>query len=132
MGRGVSSPNYALHKVYFPFEFENEDGFEWDFMIDEIRETFKSLFKSLYNSDTWLDREDKVLLENDHCQIGISEYCGLCCLWVVIKEENDFNPNLSYSWVDKNIIPIMNKYYSDLKKMGTMSNGVSVYEKVLL
>ena len=126
MGRGVSCPSNYHHRVFFEHDEEAE---EWYFLLEDIKEFFKSFYDSLYDSDKWIGREDHVILENSHCQIGISGYCGLCCLWVVIKE-TDFQ-DLSNTWVDKYLCPFMTKHYAKLKREGTMSNGVSIYSKVI-
>ena len=126
MGRSVSCPTNAIHKVYFTFL--EEDYYFFDSLIESIQENFKSYFNSLENSDKWIEREDHVVLENNLCKLGISEYMGLCCLWVVMKE--DF-PNLSESWIYKNLIPRMDKDWSEYKKIATASNGESFYTKVV-
>ena len=70
--------------------------------------------------------EDHAILENGHCYIGVSEYCGLVSIWLVPKDEY---PDLSQKWCDQ----IGNKFYnlfSEYKHVATFSNGEAIYERI--
>ena len=44
-----------------------------------------SLRPSLYEADGWAGREDRILLQNGHVEIGVSEYCGLAAIWMRVS-----------------------------------------------
>lgn len=136
MGRSVSTP-HNCEVVCYRDVSHMTDEWDWDFFKEWIVEDCKSKWKSLYESDEWLGREDKVLLENEHCYIGVSEYCGLAAIWLKSKGEDyedSYYPeeaslaNLANHFT-KVIGPGFEKMFSEFKKIGTFSNGESVYEK---
>ncbi len=153
MGRSVSTPHNATVVTYKaitvePYEDEDEDGntitvepcdedygFAFDSMVEDLQEYAPTLWKSLRKCDQWLDREDHALLENDLCWIGISEYCGLVAYWVVPKSEeynrgydDDNIGNLCDQWVDQVRIKFI-KTFGAYHKVATFSNGEAVFER---
>lgn len=124
MSRGVSRPVNAEY-VYYADVSHLKDEFDWEIFIENILEKFLTKYPSLYKSDCWLNRESRALLENDFAYIGISEYCGCASLWIVVKEQY---PNLAYNWADNAADTL--KEFADLVKVGTFSNGESVYERL--
>jgi len=135
MGRGVSYTKNSEIVLYDCMELEdmeNEDFY--DYYIENLREKLKSDFKSLENCKKWLGNEDMAILENNLVYIGVSEYMGFISIWIKSKyEEYDYAEerslyNLSINWIYK----IENKFrkLGKLKKIGTFSNGNSVYERI--
>ena len=124
MGRSVSYASGSIAIAYSHIEPEDEDE-DFDFIIEDRREYGKSLWPSLSHCDKWLGREDHALLENDHCYIGVSEYCGLVSTWLVPKEEN----NLSVAWCNQIKEKFM-KSFGTLNRVGQFSNGEPVFESV--
>ena len=127
MGRSVSMPGDAIDHCFFTFK-----GNEWDWndLKEDIQETLKSNYPSLCNCSEWLDREDYAILENDLVHIGISEYCGLVCLWIVAKEddyEETWRSNFSQMFVD-NVWPYVERTWGELKSLGHASNGEQFFE----
>jgi hypothetical protein len=113
-------------------EFQAQD--DWNYFIEWIRQEAQDRWPSLDECDTWLDREDHAILENGHCWIGVSEYCGLASIWLVSKAEQHLNNwdhnlvNLATRWCDQ-IEPNFRKLFDEYQKLGTFSNGESVYQK---
>jgi hypothetical protein len=146
MGRSVSYLNNAVIVLYFPFEGnESNDAGEydeflsqmnWDDMIDSLQCAIKRKLPSYYETDKWGNRETRIILENNLCSIGISEYCGLCSLSVAPK-----NNICDESWGEEfalhhagQIEKTLRKVLDDLglkrlNKMGTFSNGEAVFQK---
>lgn len=128
MGRSVSYASGSIAIAYSHTDINDNEFFEstfFDDVIEDVRQHSNSLWPSLSNCDKWLGREDHAILENDHCYIGVSEYCGLVSTWLVPKEEN----NLSVAWCNQ----ISNKFmksFSTLNKVGQFSNGESFFERV--
>lgn len=129
MARSVSYLTRADAVAYDHLEFENDEIFDeltWrdykEFMIEKL----KNKFPSLQDTDSWED-ETQIILENEFCEIGLSEYCGLISISIRAKDEYDNYPGLAEAWVDK----VKSKFLSigTLIKQGTFSNGESVYRR---
>lgn len=157
MGRSVSVPHNAEIVCYRylepePFVEDLEEGddieahepteldYQWAFesMLEDLQEYAPTLWPSLVKCDKWLDREDHAVLENDHCYIGISEYCSMVAIWVVPKADEyeaswyadeARKASLSRRWVSQ-IEKRFRETWGDLRKVATFSNGEAVYEKV--
>jgi len=83
-------------------------------------------YPSLSSCDKWLDREDHALLENDHCYIGVSEYCGLVAVWIVAKGADRYSDpsGLAIHWCSQvNLKPLAECFGQRLVSRGTFSNG---------
>lgn len=124
MGRSVSVPSDAQVVTYVDISYM-DDQMEFDMYLEDLINQLMNKLPSLYKSDEWLGRENKVLLENDLCYIGCSTYGNLMSLWVVVKYDY---ANIAFSWVYTNLSDTICSM-GDLQKEGTMSNGVSIYTK---
>jgi hypothetical protein len=119
-------------------EFDNQEN--WEVFFGDLKYNLKSKYKSLYDCDKWENRENHIFLENNLCEIAISEYCGLYSLSIRAKDD-EFNSNyekykqgLSQNFVNQ-ILPNVKKILKNcgvdlLVKQGTFSNGESVYSKL--
>lgn len=153
MGRSVSVPSNAAAVIYFPvWDYDRDDDEEFDpflaqmafdDMVEELKAGLKSLEDSSFNdADRWLGREDHVFLENRIVDVTLSEYCGLCALAFVPKEEADEDAwwPIQEQWEE-----FAKKWASDFserarkelsdgfdiyKKVGSFSNGEGVFERV--
>lgn len=126
MGRSVSYPHNASIVCYNDVS-EFNDQLDWEDFIHGIQTQAKADWKSFEDCSKWLDREDKAILENRFCYIGVSEYCGLASIWLVLKDGYEYS-SIAKHWINQ-ISPKFNKYYGELKKIGTFSNGESIYKK---
>lgn len=144
MSRSVAYLNNAEYVLYFPFEDgEDENGnydeelarFGWDDLISNLQYTIKAKLKSYRIADDWDNRETKIILANDLCHIGISEYCGLVSLSIAQKNNEydiwheSFAKNHAYlvrGTLEKVIDYLGLKR---LNKIGTFSNGEAVFQK---
>jgi hypothetical protein len=135
MSRSVSIPCGALEVAY-----QDVSEYEWDTFpcfLQDIQAYAKRLWPSLRECDTWLDREDHAILENDLCYLGVSEYCGLASIWLVPKEYPDsgcFRADaylypLAVHWIER-VAQKFHKIFGHYRKLGTFSNGESIYEKI--
>lgn len=121
MGRSVSVPSNAELVVYSYYQ-------EYFGRIEEdIRAVSKWYWKSLSDCDIWLDREDRAILENELVYIGVSEYCGIVSIWIVSKDTD--NPSLARNWIVQ-ISKRFKSLFGTLNKVGTLSNGESVFEEI--
>ena len=119
---------------------EDEAQMNWEDFFGNLKHELKSKFKSLYACEKWEDRENHIFLENDLCEIAISEYYGLYSLSIRAKDDEFYHDSERYkqglaeNFVNK-ILPNVKKVLQNcgvdlLVKQGTFSNGESVYQKV--
>jgi hypothetical protein len=149
MSRSVSYPSGCTVVCFrdLPYYGDDDDldGYDdtlamyaWDDFVDWLRETATTQWSSLYNSDEWLDREDHALLENDLCYIGVSSYGSIVSVWLKSKGDelrDDYYPEnvsqaaLADHWCEQ-IAEKFSQLFGQYRKLGTFSNGESVYEAV--
>ena len=147
MGRSVSYLNRADLVIYFNGDFLSgldEDGeydefiaqLNWDDFYSNLKYEIKKRFRSYNDCDKWDNNETNIFLENELAEIGLSEYCGLCSLSVRAKENeyNDYNKEgiakHHVSQIEKGLNECLKKCCVNvLNRLGTMSNGVGVFEK---
>lgn len=106
------------------------DEAAWDDLIEDIQFFLINRFPSFSKADRWPERESHCILDNYLCDIVISEYCGLVSLGVVPTGMDDYEENttgLAHAWCEKNVVPFVYETWGQLQRLGTMSNGESVY-----
>ena len=123
MGRGVSVPHYATVVAYIDIS-DIEEDYQFQDLKENIIFNLKDKMPSLQEADEWIDREDKAILENDLAYIGISSYGDIMSLWVIPKDEYLALAHLWIYRIAKHVTKL-----GDLVKQGTMSNGVSIFER---
>jgi len=135
MSRSVSHLNNAEVILYFPYDEENNESFAWQDLKDNLINEITKYLPSFYASDKWDNRETLIILENNYCNIGISEYCGLVSLSTSAKN-SDYNiyiNNFGKAYankIEKTLKKVLkNLGLSNYNKIGTFSNGEGVYEK---
>lgn len=137
MGRSVSTHRHAVATVFLHLD-EINDRDDWDMFVEDLQDNvLQPRYRSLRKCDRWQDREDHVILENDHFEISVSEYCG--CVAVCLA------PRLvGYDRIDRarwslaermadNFEKHVQKMFKScaMAKVGTFSNGESVYQKII-
>lgn len=128
MGRSVSRPSNAVCVAYTDFDGDEFDweNFEWQFVYN-----CKQLYPSLEEvENTWIGREDRVLLENQHAQIGMSEYMGCVAFWIV-PQYDEYYPahnGLHEQWCYQ-IAPKFECTFGTMVRVGGFSDGTSVYRR---
>ncbi len=135
MGRSVSYPGNAQVRVYVDVSNFDDGGMDWDWFIENIKESLSSKFPSLKDTEQWLGREDKAILHNNLVYVGVSEYCGLACIWVLPKESEVYYSDDKYlgGFADTfccMIEPFIESTFGTHKKVATFSNGESVYQAI--
>lgn len=114
----------------------HQDAWE-DFKEDVVHRLGKA-FPSLEDADRWVDREGHVILENGHAAIVLFEYMGSVSVNLVAKQDDHYyDPGaraLAQAWCYQVAEKFRGALTCDglgtLAKLGTMSNGVSVYQRV--
>lgn len=144
MGRSISTPRPVVAVCYRewwpvqedpdePGEFINPEPEDWELFEEYVRAVCLDHWPSLrepVERRRWIGREDQVLLENEHARIGVSEFMGLAAVWLV--SEADYGrpefPGLANAWCAA-VEPQFRRLFGELVKLGTMSNGESVYRR---
>ena len=134
MSRSVSKPSNSLFAFYFDVsEYEQHD---FDIMEENLTSLLERNFKSLYPSNEWLGREDRAILTNKLAYIGISEYCGLLCIWFVPRDDKEnFHTVLGNTWlqsIHNKAQKLLSDYFgksNTLMRIGAFSNGETIYER---
>lgn len=128
MARSVSYPS-DTHTVCFRDGTDDSfSEFDWDYFVDWVRATCQVYWPSMCEVDQWAGREDRILVQNNHAQIGVSEYCGLVAVWLRPRPDND-NQQLATNWCDQ-IQKKFQKHFDELRLVGRFSNGEAVYERI--
>ena len=148
MGRSVNYLSNASIVIYFQSDAlsgVDEDGnyddiiaqINWDDFYSNLKLDIKSKLKSYVDCEKWDNNEVSIFLENELCEIAISEYCGLYSLSVRVIEQDyyaddnraNFGENHAKQ-IEKSLVKILNNLGCNvLNRLGTMSNGVGVFEK---
>lgn len=142
------TPTGSVVDVYLNYEpdFSHLEGEEprdddhqlaWDDFKECLTEVLKTRFTSLSEPDKerWLDRECRVILENRHGCVTVSEYCG--CVAVSLVPDDDYrnqHPEISKAWceqIETGFREAVEKAFPNwaMRKIGTFSNGEAVYQK---
>lgn len=129
MGRSVSYLSNAT-KVYY-LSPDLQDEVDWEDFLFCLTSSLQRAFPSLTECSRYDGREDRIFLENNHTEFGISEYCGLVSLSLrPIESDYDNYRGLSEHWINNADRKIQGciQYYQPLKRVGTFSNGEGVFE----
>ena len=147
MARSVNYLNGAErnHVIYLSYDLPSEEGDEdhsqsgtdeWEEYVDFIQETIEHKYKSFWRcKGKWDNNETRIILENDHAIIGISEYGNIVSLSIAVNEDHQRNQddNLAVHWINQiypNLEKLITKTFptTALNRIGGFSNGESIYE----
>jgi hypothetical protein len=153
MGRSVSTHLNAYETFFLTLPANTGDNEEeyghdehaWGDFIEDLKQVLSGTargggFPSLRDCDRWNGRENHVILENDHCEISVSEYCGLVAVCLAPQEfDNGYSDdqrrtNLAQGWTSRmcgKFLKELTAAYqgSALVSQGSMSNGEQVFTK---
>ena len=148
MSRSVSTHPYAVATAYIALNDEpDKDGyFLWEDFIDDLRNVLTgdsgvdsgllvngkpfTGFDGYNHADRWVGREDHVILAGELTEISVSEYDGLVAVCLAPLDPDE----PSHRHACEHAAPFFNALLraaypsSFLRKVGTFSNGESVYE----
>jgi hypothetical protein len=124
MSRSVAVPSGA-EKVAYAVMSPDDDSFHaFDEAVEDAVAVLQSKRPSLKVCDYWVGRESRAIVENDKCLVAVSEYCGVVSLACVPKADRfaDYAASI-------NLYPAVECFGESIIKLGTFSNGESVYER---
>ena len=127
----ADSPEFPFCDAHCDHSDDWEDFLEW--VVSEAQRIAPSLQSADRDVSHWNYRtENRVILENRHSEVSVSEYCGLVAIslaprsdWEGYPDENSLE-SLGAQWRAR----IAGRFASSLgtlRKLGTFSNGESVY-----
>jgi hypothetical protein len=138
MGRSISFPPDA-QVCFTVLADEDGDDFEWELecFVDQVIDAACAAFPSLYRCDSWRGREDHVLLRNAFADLGVSTLGDMVAIWIVERADSAYHDadyrhcrsGRAQQWL-RVIAPRFNEMFGDYERLGTMSNGESVYRKI--
>ena len=112
MGRSVSTHPRAIETVYLsPDRFQDDGDFTFYDFLDDLRDNVLSeVSPSLSPCDRWEGNENHVIMENGHCEVSVSEYCGIIAVCLAPRTaENGF----SVAWTGR----LANKFSRMVQEM---------------
>lgn len=136
MGRSVDYLSNAAGVAYINYGCDEDDAFgeDWTFFKEGLIESLQNICPSLDEVKAHITcGETVVIAENNHCQIGVSFYCGLVSVSIRIHTDDGTNESLAANWIKQmwpKIEAMIVKNYEAVKKLGTFSNGEGVFEKI--
>lgn len=115
--------------------FEWDSEYEWDAVLRYISDRAVELwpsFEPALDDSEWLG-ECQVVAKNAHSLIAVAEYCGMVSISLAPRYDRDTywrdDNALGEHW-RKQISARFEKEFSEFTKLGTFSNGESVYQKI--
>lgn len=136
-GTGVNYLNNAEVVIYFHLEYqENEEDnhFQWEDLREGlISEIIAKLPSYSVEKNKWGNNETRVIVSNNLCDIGLSEYCG-CCSLSVAPLNNSYNRSESLAihhanQIEKTLQKCVDAVIGTrMNKIATASNGESFFE----
>ena len=125
---------YDLHATAERIFYSEVEPENWQCDLDWFKDRVQELWPSFQEGDGWLGwpySETRIVLSNSLVEIGVSEYAGMTALTIAPVEDeygNKVHPGLAAQWV-RQIEERFVKEFSDYNRVGTFSNGESVYER---
>lgn len=102
-------------------------------LLTWIEERVIELWSSFTGTDRWIGNELHVIAENAHSVIAVAEYMGMVSINLGPNYDRDTfwrdDNALGEHW-RKQISARFEKEFSEFTKLGTFSNGESVYQKI--
>lgn len=137
MGRSVSYP--ARAQVAFRiFDSDQPEVADWEYetLCDDILTQACAAFPSFDPCKGWRGREDRILLRNSYCDIGISTYGCIAAIWIAERDDpayHDADARTGRSgrarhWLSQ-VAPNFDALFAQLDRFGRMSNGEAVYRR---
>jgi len=104
MPRGVYCNSDAVLTVHIDSsvwsEPDDPDAADyWKACVDGTMLCIETRWPSFVKCDRWAGREEHVMLENDHAEIVVYEYCGMTSISLV--PSNEHQPEIAEHWCNQ-------------------------------
>ena len=132
MSRSVMTADYAEYVFYDYLEYDDTDDYAdmvWQDYVEYITDRIGLMFPSLYQPEReeWNNRECRVILENEHTVITLSEYCGVVAICLAPRIDDGIISPLGVRWRAQ-VAPKIDAELSRLRRIGTFSNWEGLFE----
>lgn len=152
MGRSVSTHRHAIATQYLVpiFDEDEHDIYDaWHDFLDDIRNILTGEsgvdsgmminchpftgFDGYKEDDRWAGKEDHVILSGELSEISVSEYAGVVAVCLAPLDPDNDSHRAACHRAAPYFYAILQAAFgaTALRKVGTFSNGESVYETVL-
>lgn len=136
MGRSVDYVSDAVHVWFFDVSELGPYDFEW--FIESLQYTIQNRYPSFSLCDSWDGKEQHRILDGVMGRIVLCEYCGCASISLATIADDHYTLERQRPIMEKwcaSIVPNLTKLLREnfpcmLNKLGTFSNGESVYEYV--
>lgn len=143
MGRSVNYLSHASFTTYINHEVDEDESVDyfiarenWQWFKEGLTELLQEICPSLDECKRWEGNEVHIFLENNHAELGLSEYCGLVSLSIRVHESGyNTKTGLAFVWINQvwpKILTALDKRYKTFNKLGSFSNGEGVYQRRIL
>ncbi len=137
MARSVSFPRGSIVAFRLFDEDEDDPGWAYNCLVEDVVGTAQSAFPSLQRQEGWRGREDRILLRNAFTDCGISTYYGLAGIWLVERDDGAYwerRPEQRRSdFAQRWITQVSDRFvglFDDLRLVGRFSNGEAIFERL--
>ena len=135
MGRSVMTSSDAKAIVFIALT--DDDHELWESFLEQVKWVVTEKWSSFYEDDFWPGREEHQILRNGLCNIIVCQYGDIASVNLVPRDdlwqfEPDVTP-LAEKWCEQvadNFYKEFSEHFDCLARRGTMSNGVSAYERM--
>ena len=130
MGRTVAQHPYQIVTAFTHVEQDEDFScWEWEELMSNWREQMQEFWPSLTRADSWEHRECRIIAENQHCKVSVSEYCGLVAICLIPKVDDPATMGMAYRWC-QSIAPKFKEEFSTLRHIGSASNGEAFFQEI--
>lgn len=134
MGRSVATPSNSVTDAFFLLGDDIVDNHEFEDVIQNLTERVCRRFPSMRPTRGWLERESRIIAENEHGQVTVSEYCGIVAVSLVPQDFYDAHlRNIGVSWccqISDAFRTLINENFHGLRPVARASNGEMAYKRV--
>ena len=137
MARFVSYPSGSIVAFRLFDEDEDDTGWAYDCLVEDVIISAQSAFPSMQRKDGWRGREDRILFRNAFADCGISTYCGLAAIWLVGRDDGAYwerspqqrRSDFAQRWITQ-VSDGFVGLFGDLCLVGRFSNGEAIFERL--
>jgi hypothetical protein len=130
MSRSVSTHLYAIQTVFLHLEEDQDQDFEWEDFIEDVKTQITEKFPKFQSCDRWKNREDHIIIESGVAEVSVSAYNGIVAVCLAPLDPGN---GLHVTWCrNAKFSEHLNAAlkYCALSSMGTFSNGEQAFRPI--
>jgi hypothetical protein len=135
MSRSVYTPRHAATTAFFHIDDSDWEEYDWNDLYGSILYGLRTRFPSMETAKGWVGNNGRIIAENSLARVVVASYCGLVSVSLCPLDrylDGDREAGLSFSWCDRatpGFHAVLDARFETFRKLGTFSNGESVYER---